>query len=481
MTKRYLHNRGCYHLLTGDMGLLMPIGLWEILPGETVQHRTDAVIRLSPMAAPVMHPITVRTHSFFVSMRNAWGDDCGKAWERFITGGPDGKDATVPPAIQTTRNKNDLLDYLGVPPVDNVKVNALPVRAVNQIWNEYYRDQDLQTERTQDDLTVPQIAWEKDRFTVARPWPQKGDQITLPTQTRAPVRVDVASTSAASLGVGYTDQTAAMRASTPEVQATNVGSTTNAELYADLSQGAAVTVNEFRRAMALQRLQEQRARYGSRYTEFLRYSFGVTPEDARLQRPEYLGGGKVRLAIREVLQTANEQTPGRYGVGDLYGHGIGGIRSNTYRYHAREWGYIVTLLSVRPKAMYMDGVDRMWLKEDREEYFQRELQYIGQQAVYQGEVSAAAGTERNTFGWNDRYSEYRSSRSRVSAEFRDQLKYWHMGREFSVAPSLNEEFIRCSPTKRIFNVQTNHALWMMVQHQMATKSVVDRSAYGKII
>lgn len=457
------------------MGLLMPVGLWEVLPNETIRHSTNAVIRMSPMLAPVMHPVTVRVHTFFVSMRNAWGDNCGKAWEDFITGGKENKDNSVIPTIAPTgRQKGDVLDYLGVPPVDGARVNVLPVRAVNQCWNEFYRDQDLEVERGVEDLTIPNVSWEKDMFTTARPWPQKGDEITLPVGGSAPLVSQKFEQPTTAYVPGQLAQPGGVD-----------GAYTWPNITADLSAATAVSVTEFRRALALQRMAEQRARYGSRYAEFMRYSFGASPRDARLQRPEYLGGGRVRMAIREVLQTGNEPTPSRYGVGDLYGHGIGAVRSNSYVYHATEWGYVITFLSVRPKAIYTNGVDRLWLKQDREDYFQRELQYIGQQAVKNGEIYITAEDNQNhaTFGWNDRYSEYRRTRSRVSSEFRGDLNYWHLGRQFSgpAAPALNAEFVKCEPTKRIFNVQSRDTLWMMVQHQFRSRSVVDRSAYGKII
>lgn len=488
-------------MLSGHMGNLYPTGLWEVLPNETVQHTVSSVIRMSPMAAPIMHPVTVRVHSFFVSMRNAWGDQCGKAFEDFITGGAQNTDtSTIPTVTRKAADghaKGDLLDYLGVPFVEGAVVNALPLRAVNQVWNEFFRDQDLQTERAAEDVSIPAVAWEKDNFTVARPWPQKGETITLPISGQARVKgLGVANQNYAPAGdVFETGINGPVNYATAKLAGPTADSQVYVQedparpgypgVYTDLSSATAVPVTELRRALALQRIAEQRARYGSRYAEYLRYSYGATPRDARLQRPEYLGGGSVSMSVREVLQTGPEQTAQRFGVGDLYGHGIGAVRSNTYRYHALEHGYIVSFLSVRPKAMYINGVDRLWLKSVRDDFFHRELQYIGQQPVLKGElyINGTDSHNRETFGWNDRYAEYRRSRSRVSGEFRSDLNYWHLGRNFAGpnAPALNEDFVKCVPDKRIFNVQTRDTLWMLVQHRMASRSVVDRSAYGKII
>jgi len=256
-------------------------------------------------------------------------------------------------------------------------------------------------------------------------------------------------------------------------------------IYADLSSAGAINVNDFRRAFALQRYQEARARYGSRYTEYLRY-LGVTPSDARLQRPEYLGGGTTRINFSEVLQTAAD-TPTEpresFGVGDLYGHGIAGLRHRPIRRFMEEHGYIHSFLSVRPKGIYMQGINRTFLKQTKEDFWQRELQHIGQQEVWKGEVYLQnANTDvRATFGYSDRYEEYRNTPSFVAGEFRDVLDYWHMGRDLPFDVELNDDFINCVPTKRIHNVQTNNALWCLVNNHVVARRLVSRTASNSIL
>ena len=482
--KRYLHNLSDYRLLTGDMMKLYPIGLVEALPNDTMEQVSNALIRLSPLAAPIYHPVTARIHHFFVPHRLSWGwlaNDCGNSWEEFITGGKDGNNADTVPTITTTGAAKDLLDYFGIPLVSGISISALPIAAFNLIYNEFYRDQDLTTERTDKDLTVPNIAWEKDYFTAARPWPQKGPEITLPITGNAPVRTDVASNASLTLGIGYSDKTAAMQSSGSQVTTTGVGSSTGAELYADLSQSTAASINDVRRAFALQRFQEARARYGSRYTEYLRYLGVRNPSDARLRRPEFLGGGRVRIGISEVLQTAPEGTDPRFGVGDLYGHGVGAVRSNRWRRYFEEHGYVISLLSVRPKAIYTTAINRTWLRKDKEDFYQKELEFIGQQPIMNNEIYADATSGDNTFGFADRYREYRENPSLVTGEFRTTLNYWHMAREFTSAPSLNSAFITEDATKRIYNEQTADSLWIMVQNRRAARRVLSKSAYGKII
>ena len=490
MARRSKHQLSRYHLVTCDMGQVIPVGLTEVLPMDTVQHAASALIRLSPMQAPVMHPITIRLHHFFVPHRLVWDK-----WEDFITGGPDGQNAdTVPTITRAASTKKDLFDYYGVPPISagDVKVNAMPIRGYNLIYNEFFRDQDLVTEVTADQTTVLNCAWEKDYFTAARPWEQKGPEVTLPIAGQAPVK-----------GIGVPDtgsrftQSGSFResggATRSYAHATDNTTTSDAmrlegsaadgypTIYADLAESTSASINEVRRAFAIQRYQEARARYGSRYAEYLRY-LGASPGDHRLQRPEFLAGGKARVAISEVLQTANEPTQQRFGVGDLYGHGVSAVRGNQYRKHFNEHGYIHTLMSVRPRAIYTQGVERHWLYQDKEDFWQKELEFIGQQPVYDGEVYVdGGGNERGTFGYADRYRHYKEGRSCVTGEFRDTLNYWHMGREFESKPTLNQAFTDCSPTKRIFNEQTANSLWCMIQHRMVARRLVAKSAYARII
>ncbi len=492
---RHKHTLSHYKLLTGDMGRLYPIGLVEVLPKDTFQHSTSVFIRFSPMAAPVMHPVTVRVHHFFVPHRLTWPESEGGGFEQFITGGPTGADVQKVPVEVLTDTAGDLQDYFGLPRHVGRSVSALPTRAFNLIYNEYYRDEDLITARLATDVTVPLIAWEKDYLTMARPWPQKGPAVLLPLGTEAPVipSIDGEGPTFITDGAGLLESNLATSATQDDVAHWNVGSSTGAAnkivwaepgLVADLSMAQGVEINAFRKAFALQRYAEARARYGSRYVEYLRY-LGVNPSDARLQRPEYLGGGKARVSMSEVLQTANV-TAGeveRFGVGDLYGHGVASMRSNAYRRTFEEHGYCLTLLSVRPKVIWTDGVERHFLRRDREEFWQKELEQIGQQEIWNGEVylDTETGDPYSTFGYQDRYREYRECQARISGEFRSTLDYWHLARDFAAAPVLNQSFVECLPSKRIFNVQNQHSLWIAAQHRLVARRLVGRSGRSRIM
>ena len=494
---RHKHNLSHYKLLTGDMGNLYPIGLVEVLPKDAFQHSTSLFMRFSPMAAPVMHPVTVRVHHMYVPHRILWPESEGGGWENFITGGENNDDSQTPPQIATTGTPGDLFDYFNLPTVAGVSVSALPIRAFNLCFNEYFRDQDLVTKRLPTDVTIPKVAWEKDYLTTARPFSQKGPGITLPLTGTAPVlgfgKVDqsyplvdqVVYETGGPVPGSYATSNIVGDGSVPVQMLVEQDPDTPGypNIRADLGQTSALAINDFRRAFALQRFAEARAKYGSRYTEYLRY-LGVRSSDARLQRPEYLGGGKTKVSISEVLQTSD--TSGveeeRFGVGDLYGHGVAHMRSNAYRRSFEEHGYVLSFLSVRPKAMYLNGITRTWLRKDREQFWQRELEQIGQQEILNAEVYAdGTAADDETFGYSDRYQEYKREPNRVSSEFKTVLNYWHLGRDFSTLPVLNASFVECDPSKRIFNVQDQHTLWIAAQHSLVARRLVRTGSSSRIL
>lgn len=493
--KRSKFSLSNYKLLTCDMGELVPCGLTEVLPGDTIQQATSLLVRVSPLAAPVMHPVHVRVHHWYVPHRLIWED-----FEDFITGGPDGLNASVFPTISSGGGfaVGSLADYLGVPTgVASRDVSALPFRGYAKIWNEFYRDQDLETELTIDitsgadtttNTTLQNADWEKDYFTTCRPWAQKGPAISLPLGSSAPVignskviglndgttnfglRGDSGGVLYSSSAQFNTAKGAAAGAVTNSLRGVGLA-LTNSGMLADLSTATAATINDLREAFALQRYEENRARYGSRFTEYLAAAFGVRSSDARLQRPEYLGGGKQVIQFSEVLQTAPNAS-GDLGVGELTGHGIGAVRSNRYRKFFEEHGYVYTFLQVQPKTMYAQGLPRTWNRRIKEDFFQRELQHVGQQEVLNKELYAAHATPEGTFGYQDRYDEYRRTESSIGGEFRTTLDYWHMARLFASDPALNATFVKSNPTKRVNQVQTADVLWVMANHSVQARRVI---------
>lgn len=492
--KRSKFNLSHYKLLSCNQGQLVPIACTEVLPGDSIQHATSLLIRTQPLNTPVMHPVHVRVHHWYVPNRLVWAN-----WEKFITGGdtPDSP-PTFPTIAMSSPAIGSLADYLGVPVRSGTfNVSALPFRAYAKIYNEFYRDQDLTTALTINtgdggdsttSITLQNVAWEKDYYTTARPWAQKGAAVTLPLGSSATVKTTASELVSGAQAALHFKTTAGnwpvagvagfQGGSQGDLQKTGTagGSLTETlyptNLYADLSGATAATVNDIRLAMALQRYAEARARYGSRYTEYLRF-LGIKSSDARLQRPEYLGGGKQTIQFSEVVQTAPADQEATLGVGNLAGHGIGATRTNRYRRFFEEHGYVISLLSVQPRTMYYQGLERHWNRRTRTDFWQRELQHIGQQEIKKKEIYLqATSADDETWAYQDRYDEYRRAESKVAGDFRNSLNTWHMGREFSSLPVINDAFIKSNPTTRIYQAPVSPQLQVMAYHSMQARRLV---------
>lgn len=570
MRKRSKFSLSNYHLTTAEMGTLFPVNVIDVLPGDSIQQVSNVFMRMSPMLAPVMHPIQIRLHHWFVPYRLIWDD-----FEDFITGGPRGVSTPEFPVVKLLKDKhgkNTLSDYFRLPVSngDNVSVSALPYRAYALIWNNFYRDQDLQDEipisyESGEDTTaynLQRVSWKKDYFTTARPWTQKGVEVGVPinsdnTQqitryigcsfviaedithkwtiqdrcegvarqvrpTPTPeelVKLKDGSATQCTFTFGdgnvkfvckikdlsalpdqsspYVDTVFTLAPTFVENEQPGPGGDVQNLTYScnysltlkvntridvfslgtkQVASGGSVDIRDLRLASALQRFEEARAKYGSRYNEFLMY-LGVTPQDARLQLPEYLGGGKQIMQISEVLQTAEGQDSG---VGTMRGHGLSAGKTRRYRKFIPEHGVIMTLMSVLPDPIYMQGVNRMWLKRVKEDFYHHELASIGMQEIYQSELFATETNQKSVFGYQERYDEYRHAHSGVSGDFRDVLDYWHLARKFDSAPVLNGSFIQANPTKRIFAEQTTNPLWIMIQNSVQARRMMSKRAKTKL-
>lgn len=494
MKMRNKFNLGCPKSGTFDMGELIPIGIWETVPGDSFQHHTDLFLRMQAMNAPVMHELYQYIHHWFIPFRLLWED-----WEDFITGGTDGTAMPTYPTLDfASLAAGTLGDYLKYPVQGSAfTVGALKLRALQFLWNECYRDQYLQTPLVVDLTSGPDtttnralqnVCWEKDYYTSGALEEQLGAEVTLPLVGNAPVEgigVSAGSSTAGNTfyetGGQVTGQNAFSDADSDwwiKSQSTGaVGASNKPQIYADLSGVSAASVNELRFAMAWQRVLENRNRFGSRYVELLK-AWGVRSSDARLQRPEYLGGGRRVIQISEVLQTANASasgTTGDTGTGDLYGHGLGSLRSRPYRKFFEEHGFVISVLFVRPKTMYQQGIERMDLRRTREDFWQPELQHLGQQTVTAAEIYGAAADPALKFNFQDRFDELRRSEGSVCGAFRggENLDYWTMARFFSSEPSYNADFVKCNPTKDIFQAPSQDGLLFQARHNcLARRQVV---------
>lgn len=477
--KRSRHNLSHYHMTTFDMGYLVPVSNLEIIMGDSVRQVSAAMMRVAPLAAPVMHPVDVRLHHWFVPYRTIWDD-----WDDFITGAA----ATTFPTLTYTTGVSDytLLDRMGVPDATNT-INALPIRAYNKIYNEFYRDQDLISAVAEDDLALKRIAWEKDYFTAARLTPQQGSAVSIPFEAglTAPVVAKTGAATAALIRKASDDtlmpSTGLAARGTGSGELYNDGNTIgayldpNGTLEADLASatGGGIDINEFRLAMAMQRHQEARNRYGDRIQDYLAYH-GIRPRDGRLDIPEYLGGGKSTVSFSEVLSTSDS---GVRDVGDMTGHGIASVRTRPFGRFFAESGIMMTLMSVRPKTIYANALHRKWLRSDKWDYWQKEAEELGPQEVLVKEAYASHGNATDVFGYNGRHDDFRRHPSYVSGAFRDSTDdFWHMARKLTSSPTLNQSFVECSPTDRIYLDTSEPEVRVMTAHDIKAKRLVRRKA-----
>lgn len=456
------------------MGDLVPIMLQEIVPGDSFRASSEVFMRFAPMLAPIMHRVEGTIHHFFVPNRLTWN-----SWEDFITGGEDGTLNPAFPTVEITDSRKSeffsdgtLADFLGVAPVpdgvtitDTIHINHLPFRAYAMIYNEYYRDQTLNPELPiylgdgndntptwTSAMRLRKRSWEKDYFTSALPWAQRGGEVVLPVTVGPDTNYLKTSD-----GTNLTSGTPGLNGPGDDSGYLFDGDGTPLNMEMD---GTSVSINELRKSYRLQEWLEKNARAGSRYIEQILSHFGVRSSDSRLQRPEYLGGGKFRVQISEVLNTTgiiDDTKPAEGNVqGYMSGHGISVGKDNGFTRKFEEHGFILSILSVIPRTAYQDGIPRIYHKFDKFDYAWPEFANIGEQEIQNQELFANYGgtddERKATFGYQSRYSEYKYGLSSVHGAFRNELDYWHLGRKFTSPPALNGTFVQANPDTRIFNV-----------------------------
>lgn len=460
--------------LSFSMGELVPTCVMECIPGDKVSIKVENMLRFAPLISPVMHRVKVTTHYFFVPNRIIWPE-----WEKFITDSLEGLTApyvTLGTSPNQIVNVGSLADYMGFPTgsfTNQLDASPLPLGAMLKIYDEYYRDQNLQPELFvgitggynpdyQDWLQnpPPRRAWQHDYFTSALPFAQKGDSVQIPLTTTDDVVVERI-TPDGTAGLIRDADTGALLPGTPlSADAGGVlqsGADTggamydpNGSLVVDI-QADATDINTLRRAFRLQEWLERNARGGTRYIENILAHFGVKSSDARLNRPEYIGGAKQNMVISEVLATA-ETTDANVAVGTMAGHGISVGAGNRFNYRVEEHGYIIGIINVQPDTAYQDGLHRSLTRFSHLDYAWPTFANIGEQEVLNKEVRAINAAPEGIFGYVPRYAEYKFMNSRVAGQMRTTLNYWHLGRIFATDPALNELFIQCNPSTRIFAV-----------------------------
>lgn len=441
------------------MGDLVPIMVQECVPGDHFTIGCESLLRFQPLIAPVMHRFDVTMHYFFVPNRLVW-ENFGK----WLTGDIE----VVPPTMvlnSTSTAAGTLADYMGVPIIpspDQHVVNAIPFAAYQMIYNEYYRDENLIPEVSfkltegdnpdQEFTPIRKRAWEKDYFTSALPWAQKGAAVDIPIGTLGDV--PVAANTDPGVHSWTTDQVPAgslnVNGATPQDPTDPI---TGGELFAQTSQLAigSTTINDLRTAYRVQEWLEKNARGGTRYTESIYAHFGVKSSDARLNRPEYITGIKSPVIISEVLNTTGED--GGLPQGNMAGHGIGVTSGKYGKYFCEEHGYIIGIMSVLPLPAYQQGLPRHYgQRSSRYDYFWPEFAHLGEQEIKMKELYIAAANPETTLGYSPKYAEYKFQPSTVHGDLKTSLDFWHAGRIFDTEPALNQQFIEMVDDKRIFAV-----------------------------
>lgn len=462
-----------------NMGWLTPLPAVPVLPGDSMRIGIQTLLRFAPLIAPVMSKVNVEAFVFFCPDRILFANQ--QDWEDWIT---DPENTTVEfPWVGTIGGSQEgkLLDYLyGLESLPSGQdLNVAPIAAYTKIWDEWFRNQNITTTERHIPVTLnaqetgyrtilqstPYLrTWEKDYFTASLPWPQRGSQVTLPLLEAGTALVELSGTNEAgqmlnaTTGLPFSPGAATSvdigTDSATEISGTDGFYDPGDTLQVDINTAAA-TINALREAFRMQEYLELDAMAGNRYNEKIYAHFGVKIPDARISRPELLGRWKGRMAITEVPQTSAAPLDTTQGsgtpLGTLGGHGISVLGGEDINFYSYEHGWLICLINVQPDAVYGQGINKHYQKLYPLDLYWPKLAHIGEQEVLNKEIYHDHSALEGTHGYVPRYAEYRFQHSTIAGEMRTTLAHWHLGRIFSGDTALNEAFVYCNPSARIFN------------------------------
>lgn len=492
---RSLFNRSSGLKTTFDSGYLVPIFTEEVLPGDTASLDCSLFARMTTPIVPVMDNMYLETHFFYVPSRLLWDN-----WTRFCgeqLNPGDSTDFLIPQiASGDGFSVGSMADYYGIPTdVKGISVNALPFRAYNLIWNEWYRDENLQKRIPINkgdgpdkvaDYNLMRRGKRHDYFTSCLPFPQKGPNVSIPLANFAPVSsngkfptFDYGSQKNIEMNRFYQGGNAGDRTlqlfNGTDSAAVKFGNESG--LHADLRSASSVTINALRQAAALQQYFEVDARGGTRYTEKNFAHFGVHSPDSRLQRPEFLGGSSTRINTVPVQQTSSTDT--KSPQGNLAAFGVAQNSSRTFRRSFTEHGWIIGLVNVRADLTYQQGIPREFSRRTMADFYWPTFAHLGEQPVLNKEIFATGtATDNEVFGYQERYAEYRYKLSQITGKFRSTVKggsldVWHLSQNFKDLPKLNDSFIQDNPpVKRVIAVQNEPEFLLDCSHNLKVARVM---------